>query len=400
MADLEERIEALTGKFVEVYGVSPQVIIRAPGRVNLIGEHTDYNDGYVLPIAIDRDVLIAGSRSKESAICLYSMNFDRISAFSLDNISKDRVNMWSNYPRGVVHTLRRRGYPVGGANLAIQGDVPLGSGLSSSAALEIASAMTFQALYEFQLDGPEMATLCQKAENEFVGVNCGIMDQFISRLGAKNHALFIDCRTLEHEAVPITGRNVKFVVADTLKKRGLVDSEYNTRREQCEEAVSLLKTYLPGIRALRDVSVSDFKKYGSEIPPTVRRRAEHVVSENDRVLKSVQALKKGDVETFGKLMNKSHESLRDLYEVSCRELDVLVESAWRVPGVYGSRMTGAGFGGCTVSMVANDAVEDFLERVPLEYRARIGVTPLVYVCTPESGAEVMYSEESGETEDD
>jgi len=399
MADLEERIETLTHKFVEVYGVPPRTTVRAPGRVNLIGEHTDYNDGYVLPIAIDREVLIAASPSRESAVCLYSMNFDRVSAFSLGNIARDRVNTWSNYPRGVVYMLQKRGFTVKGANLAIQGDIPLAAGLSSSGALEVASAMVFQTLNKLEMSGPEMAQLCQAAENEFVGVNCGIMDQFISRLGVKNHALFVDCRTLEYEAVAIHGHDVRFIVADTLKKRGLVDSEYNMRREQCEEAVSLLKTYLPNITALRDLTIPDLKRYGDRLPPTIRRRAKHVVTENDRVLKSVKALRDGDLDLFGKLMNQSHESLRDLYEVSCRELDVMAEAAWRIPGVYGSRMTGAGFGGCTVSVVANEAVEEFLERVPAEYKARIGVTPTVYVCTPENGAEVLLSEESGELDE-
>jgi len=389
MADLQNRIDLLTNKFLEVYGVPPHTIARAPGRVNLIGEHTDYNDGYVLPIAIDRDVLIAAAPSSESAVCLYSVNFDRVSVFSLDNIARDRVNEWSNYPRGVVYMLKRAGCTVGGANLAIQGDIPLAAGLSSSAALEVASAMVFQVLNGFEMDGPKMALLCQAAENEFVGVNCGIMDQFISRLGSKNHALFIDCRTLEHEAVPLPAAGIKVVVADTMKKRELVDSEYNTRREQCEQAVAVLKTYLPGTRALRDVTMSDFRRYSRELPPTVRRRAEHVIMENDRVLKSVDALREGNLALFRSLMNQSHESLRDMYEVSCRELDALAEAAWRIPGVYGSRMTGAGFGGCTVSLVADEAVDEFLERVPLEYRSRIGVTPTLYVCMPEGGAEIL-----------
>ena len=392
MADLENRILCLTSKFVEIYGVPPRTIVRAPGRVNLIGEHTDYNDGYVLPIAIDRDILIGAAPSPEPCVCLYSVNFDRISTFSLDNITRDTVNDWSNYPRGVAYMLQKRRRKISGANLVIQGDIPLAAGLSSSAVLEVASAMTFQALDGFEMSGPEMALLCQAAENEFVGVNCGIMDQFISRLGRKNHALFIDCRTLEHEAVPLPADGIKVIVADTLKKRGLVDSQYNVRRAQCEEAVSLLKTYLPGIKALRDVTVSDFRRYGRELPPTVRRRAEHVIMENGRVLESIDALRHGKLALFGRLMNQSHESLRDKYEVSCRELNALAEAAWRIPGVYGSRMTGAGFGGCTVSLVADESVQEFLERVPAEYRARIGVTPSVYVCTPESGAEVLMNE--------
>ena len=277
MADLQERIDLVTEKFVEVYGMPPQVIVRAPGRVNLIGEHTDYNDGYVLPIAIDRDVLIAASPASERSVCLHSINFDRISVFSLDDIVKDTDNDWGNYTRGVAYMLQKRGYQLSGANMTIQGDVPLASGLSSSAALEVASAMTFQALNDFEMTGPEMAQLCQHSENEFVGVNCGIMDQFISRLGTKNHALFVDCRTLDYEAVPLFTEGIRVIVADSLKKRGLVDSEYNARRAQCEEAVSMLKAYLPDIKALRDVTSHDFRKYSRELPPTVRKRAEHVL---------------------------------------------------------------------------------------------------------------------------
>lgn len=392
MADLESRINLVTDKFVEVYGAPPQVIVRAPGRVNLIGEHTDYNDGYVLPIAIDRDVLIAASPTAEPSVCLHSINFDRISVFSLDEIVKDTENEWSNYTRGVASMLLQKGFKIGGANMTIQGDVPLASGLSSSAALEVASALTFQALYDFEMTGPEMAQLCQWSENEFVGVNCGIMDQFISRLGTRNHALLVDCRTLGYEAVPLSSEGIKIIVADSLKKRGLVDSEYNARRAQCEEAVTMLKAYLPKTMALRDVTSHDFRKYSRELPPTVRRRAEHVITENQRVLDSIDALKHGKLELFGCLMNQSHESLKNMYEVSCRELDVLVEAARRIPGVYGSRMTGAGFGGCTVSIVAEESVDEFLERVPQEYRARIGVTPVVYVCSPEGGAEVIMNE--------
>jgi len=389
MATLKQRVKEITEKFNEVFASAPEVIVRAPGRVNLIGEHTDYNDGYVLPVAIDRDILIAASSTKDLTVSLYSVNFDRVSAFSLNHIERARTNKWSNYIRGVAWMLKKRRKHIHGANMAIQGDVPLGAGLSSSAALEVAAAMAFQTLYGFEMTGEEMALLCQAAENEFVGVNCGIMDQFISRLGKKDHALFIDCRTLESAPVPVSSDNAKVIVADTMRKRGLVNSEYNIRREQCEEAVSILKSYLPGIRALRDVTVSDFRRYGFQLPPTVRRRAEHVVMENERVLKSIEALRHGKLSLFGRLMNQSHESLRDLYEVSCRELDALVEAAWKIPGVYGSRMTGAGFGGCTVSLVANDSVDIFLQRVPEEYRARTGITPTVYVCAASNGASVI-----------
>lgn len=392
MADLKNRIRTITSKFAEVYGVSPRVIVRAPGRVNLIGEHTDYNDGYVLPVAIDRDILVAAAPTSDRSVYLYSLNFDRTSAFSLDDIRRDRENNWSNYIRGVAHMFQQRRRRIKGADLAIQGDIPPASGLSSSAALEVASAMAFQALDRIEISGPELALLCQAAENEFVGVNCGIMDQFVSRLGVKNHALFIDCRTLEYDTVPLPAKGIKIIVADTLKKRGLVDSEYNIRRAQCEEAVTMLRTFLPSIRALRDVTALDFRRHGRELPPTIRRRTEHVVTENDRVLESIDALRHGNLALFGRLMNQSHESLRDSYEVSCRELDALADAAQRIPGVYGSRMIGAGFGGCTVSLVADKAVKEFLEQVPIDYRARIGATPALYVCTPEDGAEILVDE--------
>ncbi len=395
MPQLESRIAELVEKFTEVYGSSPELIVRAPGRVNLIGEHTDYNDGYVLPVAIDRDVLVAASRTSDMHVSLYSVNFDRVAGFDLDRpIRRDSVNKWSNYPRGVAVMLQKRRKRILGVNMVVEGNVPLGSGLSSSAAFEVASALMFKALNGFEMEDTEIALLCQAAENEFVGVNCGIMDQFVSCLGKKDHALFVDCRTLDHESVPMAS-GVKVIVADTMKKRGLVDSEYNLRRSQCEEAVSILRTYLPNIKALRDVTVSDFKSHGHRLPPTVRRRAEHVVRENERVLESVEALRAGSVVIFGRLMDQSHESLRDSYEVSCRELDVMVDAARRVPGVFGSRMTGAGFGGCTVSIVADDSVKDFLEPVPEEYKSRTGIEPAVYVCTPENGAEILpYTEPS------
>ncbi len=385
-----DRVNSVREKFIEVYGAAPKSIIRAAGRVNLIGEHTDYNDGFVLPIAIDRDVLVAVSPRNDSVVNLYSLNFEGKSSFALDaDIVHDNDNKWSNYMRGVAVMLQAKGITLTGADIAVEGNVPLGSGLSSSAALEVATAMAFQAINGFEMSGPDMALLAQAAENKFVGVNCGIMDQFISRLGAKDHALFIDCRSLDYELVPLPSSGVKVIVGNTMKKRGLVDSEYNARRSQCEEAVEVLKNYLPGITALRDVTPADMAKYGDKLSPIVGNRAEFVVSEDDRVLRSVVALKAGDIELFGQLMNESHEAARDLYEISCDELNVMVESAWAMPGVYGSRMTGAGFGGCTVSLVKDEAVESFLERVPKEYEAKTGIKPAMYVCAPEDGAKIL-----------
>jgi galactokinase len=357
--------------------------------VSLIGEHTDYNDGFVLPLAIDRDVIIAASKEDEPALKMYSLNFESSSVCPLAKIEKDPANPWSDYIRGIAAVLGGKGISIGGATMAIEGNVPLGSGLSSSAALEVAAGMAFQALFGFSMSGPDMALLSQAAENSFVGVNCGIMDQFISRLGAKNHALFVDCRTLDYKLVPLPESGISVVVGNTMKKRGLVDSEYNTRRKQCEEAVAILGKHIPNVTALRDVSVADFEKYSHLLPADIRARAEHVVMEDDRVLKSVEVLESGDMEAFGALLNQSHESLRDLYQVSCRELDVMVEAARSIPGVLGSRMTGAGFGGCTVNLVKDEAVPTFLKDVTARYQEETGIQPQMYVCKPENGAEVV-----------
>ncbi|MHB0911954.1 MAG: galactokinase [Armatimonadota bacterium] len=380
------RAESVQTKYIETFGASPEHVIAAPGRVNLIGEHTDYNDGFVLPVALDYSVIIACSPRVDDRVNAYSMNFGTTASFSLEKIEKDPKSSWCDYIKGVARMLLDKRIELAGADMVLEGNVPQGSGLSSSAALEVATAYALQAMNGFPMSGPEMALLSQAAENKFVGVNCGIMDQFISRLGVKDHALFIDCRTLEYEPVPIPMQGVRFVIVDSRKKRGLVDSEYNTRRTQCEEAVSILSEYLPGIKALRDVSVEDFRRFGGNLPAETAKRAEHVIGENDRVLRSVRALTNGDLGLFGRLMNESHDSLRDLFEVSCRELNTIVDAARGVPGVYGSRMTGAGFGGCTVSLVAKDAVEEFAARVPKEYEARTGITPTVYICSAENGA--------------
>jgi galactokinase len=376
-------------------------VVRAPGRVNLIGEHTDYNDGYVLPVAIDRSILMAAAPRPDRQVVLHALDFDQRAEFSLDDIQHDAQHPWSNYQRGVAFFLQERGFELTGIDAIITGDIPIGSGLSSSAAVEVAAAYTWQVLSGFSLSRVELALLCQRAENEFVGMKCGIMDQFISALGQRNHALLIDCRTLEHEAVKlgtiarrgsVTPVSATIVVCDTMKRRGLVDSEYNARRRECEEGVRLLQKRLPGIEALRDVSVAQFERYQEDLPEVVRRRCRHVVYENERVLQSIEALKKGDLSTFGRLMNESHVSLRDDYQVSCRELNVMVEAAWQVEGVYGSRLTGAGFGGCTVSLVAGEAIERFRAHVAAEYQAATGVEPQIYVCAVEDGVgEVLFS---------
>jgi galactokinase len=386
-----ERQETVGKRFLGIFGHELATVVRAPGRVNLIGEHTDYNDGYVLPVAIDRSILMAAAPRPDRQVVLHALDFDQRAEFSLDDIQHDARHPWSNYQRGVAFFLQKQGFELPGMNAVISGDIPVGSGLSSSAAVEVAAAYTWQVLSGFPLSRVELALLCQRAENEFVGMKCGIMDQFISALGRRGHALLIDCRTLEHELVRLgsgegsPGPSATIVVCDTMKRRGLVDSEYNARRQECEEGVRLLQKHLPGIKALRDVSPAQFERYQGALPEVVRRRCRHIVYENERVLQSVGALKRGDLATFGRLMDESHVSLRDDYQVSCRELNVMVEAAWRVEGVYGSRLTGAGFGGCTVSLAAGEAVERFRAHVAAEYQAATGVEPQIYVCAVEDG---------------
>ncbi len=371
-------------RFAEIFDEEPVAVVRAPGRVNLIGEHTDYNDGYVLPVAIDRSVLAAAAARDDRQVVIHALDFGESVEFSLDDIEHDQVNTWSNYQRGVAYFLEERGIRLPGLNVVVVGDVPIGSGLSSSAAIEVSMAYTWQVLTGFQLSRVELALLCQRAENEFVGINCGIMDQFVSALGQRDHALLIDCRSLHHQPVLLPA-GVAIVIADTMKQRGLVDSEYNTRRQECEEGVRILQRYLPQVQALRDVSVAQFAEHKRQLPENVRKRCRHIIYENERVLKSVAALQAGDLAAFGQLMNESHVSLRDDYEVSCVELDIMAGAAWRVDGVYGSRMTGAGFGGCTVSLVAEEAIGDFRGRVATAYEEATGIVPQIYVCRAEDG---------------
>ena len=312
------RMQAVRDELARVFS-GECTLVRAPGRVNLIGEHTDYNEGFVFPVAIDREVRYAVSPRDDRKVVLRSLNFDAESEFSLSNITKDADQPWSNYVRGIAAVLQEAGHVLRGMNAVIEGDVPLGSGLSSSAAMEIGALLAFEAVSGFQIEPVSAARLAQKAENQFVGVNCGIMDQFISRLGKKGHALLIDCRSLSYEPVPVGGDEVRIVVADSKVKRGLVDSEYNKRRAECERAVVLLSGRLSNIGALRDVTPRQLVAH-ADLLADVTRRARHVVTEDDRCLRSVEALRAGDLEAFGKLMNQSHISLRDDYEVSCREL--------------------------------------------------------------------------------
>jgi len=368
--------------FEQRFGRAPAFLTRAPGRVNLIGEHTDYNDGFVLPMAIDREVAIVGAPRADRRVRLYALNYDQWADFELDHLQRDEAAHWGNYPRGVAWALQEAGLGLRGLDGVLGGDVPIGSGLSSSAAIEMATLMAFVACQPdlSSLDRARAAKLAQRAENAFVGVNCGIMDQFISALGQAGHALFIDCRSLDYALVPMPAETA-VVVVDTSAPRSLAASAYNERRAQCEAAARAL-----GVAALRDLSPAAFAQQRAALPALVARRAEHVVHENQRVLDAVAALRTGDVAVFGRLMNESHDSLRDLYEVSSPELDAVVEIARGVAGVYGARMTGAGFGGCAIALVAQARVSELSSAIMHHYPARTGRQPSVYICMASDGA--------------
>lgn len=381
-------------RFARVFGDSDgAVAVKAPGRVNLIGEHTDYNEGFVLPMAIDRSVVITGRRRPDRGLTLCSANYGEITKLNLDELEPGCCEGWPAYFAGVAWVMREAGLDVGGLDALIDGDVPQGAGLSSSAAFEVATGLLFSTVFNLGIDGVALARMAQKAENLFVGVSCGIMDQFASSLGRAGHALLIDCRSLDYEPVALPFAEYTIAVADTGVRRGLVDSEYNARRKECEEGVRILETVMPGIEALRDVCAADLTKNGHLLPPAVLDRCRHVVGENERVERAVAALRSGCAHEFGRLMNESHTSLRDLYEVSCRALDAMVEAARTVEGVLGSRMTGGGFGGCTVSLVRRDSAAEFATRVPEQYnRAMEGVPhgePRVFFFDAAGGARLV-----------
>ena len=362
--------------------------MRAPGRVNLIGEHTDYNDGFVLPMAIDRAIWLALGPRDDSRIKVLSLDFDQMAEFSLA-APKNIQAGWAEYIKGVAWAMQEAGYQLRGWEGVLAGDVPLGAGLSSSAALEMATARAFAAVSHFPWDPARMARIGQRAENEWVGMNCGIMDQLISAGGLAGHALLIDCRTLDMQPVPLPPGTV-VVVLDTATRRGLVDSAYNERRAQCEAAARFF-----GVPALRDVTLETFKDRAETLGELTRRRANHVISENARTRQAAAAMRRGDAIEPGRLMNASHASLRDDFEVSSKELNVMVTCAQQEKSCFGARMTGAGFGGCAIALVRADAAQDLAEAVAACYRAQTGLTPNVYVCTATQGAELVTEGQDG-----
>ena len=376
----------LREKFSAAFGREPRVY-RAPGRVNLIGEHTDYNDGFVLPAALELSTWVAAAARPDRLLRIRSLRGGDAVEFDLDDPAPTPRRDWSDYVRGVAVMLRRAGHDLAGADMLIDSDVPVGSGLSSSAALEVSTGYALLDCAGIAVDLVQLALCCQRAENDFVGMRCGIMDQFISCQGATAHALLLDCRSLDFRLVPIAP-SVRLVICNSMVHHELAAGEYNLRRADCERGVALLTPALPGIRALRDVSLAQLAANEAALPELTFRRCRHIVTENDRVLRAGAALEAGQVAEFGQLMDASHRSMRDDYEISCREIDILVDIAWGIDGVLGSRMTGGGFGGCTVSMVRADAVERFTSRIAADYRAATGIETQIFVCSPGAGVSV------------
>ncbi len=385
--------EGVLKAFEEKFGASDGVkCYFAPGRVNLIGEHTDYNGGHVFPCALTIGTYAAAKKRDDRKLRFYSVNLDKTGVIetSLDEFKPLKDDNWTSYLKGVMWAFEKRGFKMDrGLDIAIYGNIPNGSGLSSSASIEVLTGFVLRDLYGFDVTNVDLAIIGQDAENNYCGMNCGIMDQFASSMGKKDNAIFLDCATLNYEYAPVVLNGMKLVVTNTNKKHKLVGSAYNDRRRESEEAREILAS-VAGIKTLGDLSNEDFEKHKDAIKdPVVQKRAKHAVYENNRTLTAVAALKAGDIETFGKLMNASHVSLRDDFEVSCEELDVLVEEAWKVPGVLGSRMTGGGFGGCTVSIVKDEAIENFKKTVGENYKKKIGYDATFYTVEIGNGPMVV-----------
>ena len=379
------QVPTIVERFRERFGGKTPRIFRAPGRVNLIGEHTDYNDGFAMPAAIEFYCWVASSPRDDLKLSLYSEEFSGGAEVALSSRAPAPTKSWSDYPVGVAVKLQEAGFQIKGANLLIESDVPMGAGLSSSAAIEVATALSLTDLSNVHADRVELARLCRKAENEFVGARVGIMDQFVSLHGQKDHALLLDCRSLGFESLAIPD-SVKLVISNTMVKHELASSEYNQRRADCEEAVRRLSTVLPRIKALRDVNLEQLNQHRALLTDVIYKRALHIVTENARVLDAAESLRQGDIERFGKRMAESHRSLRDLYEVSCKELDLMVDLAYQQKGVYGARMTGGGFGGATINLVDVHYAGEFKEKMAKAYRHETGLVPQIYICKPAEGA--------------
>ncbi|NLB80901.1 MAG: galactokinase [Clostridiaceae bacterium] len=394
------QLEKITKRFIELYGGNSKDIrfFSAPGRVNLIGEHTDYNGGYVFPAALTMHTLIAARKTGGNTINIAATDLPDRVCLDINNLDSYRQLKWGNYQAGVAYIMQQEGFEITGCDMLYHGDIPYGAGLSSSASIEVATAF---ALATFSREAKEdnslielveLAEIGQRAENEYAGVNCGIMDQFSSALGKKDNAIFLDCKDLSYSYVPLRLKDKKIIIANTNKKRSLQTSKYNERKAECDAALGQFKMVLPEKEFLGTVTVEEYLQYKKLliIDETIRKRAKHVIFECDRVLKSVNALEKGDINTFGELMIQSHYSLRELYEVTGVELDTLVEEALKIKGVIGSRMTGAGFGGCTVSIVEDGAVDRFINTVGKAYANKIGYDATFYISDIGDGVREIY----------
>lgn len=387
-------IDHITKIYRETFGQMPAYIARAPGRVNLLGEHVDYNDGFVLPAAIDRATYVVFSPADAPHSTLVAADFDQQASFSPDTVpTKTQADSsplpeWGLYPAGVMWALMGEDLPIPSMNAVFASDVPRGSGLSSSASVEMAFMIAWQTLGGWTLPAMQRALLGQRAENQYVGVNCGIMDQFASACGVENKLLLLDCRSLEWKPMPLP-TDVSIVIADTTVRRKLTSGEYNQRRAACEEAVRLLQFDLPHIKSLRDVGVEQFNRLAERLPHEIEKRARHVVEEIGRTNQVEALLGAGDVQSFGRLMNECHVSLRDLYEVSCRELDVMVNIAQSLDGCHGARLTGAGFGGCTVNLVAKGSAGEFSRVLAKRYEMETGLRPGIHVTRASMGAALI-----------
>ncbi|MCS7253929.1 MAG: galactokinase [Armatimonadota bacterium] len=386
----ERAVEA----FKKLFGEAPTMIASSPGRINVIGEHTDYNDGFVMPIAIEARLWIAFRRRRDEVVRVYSADMRQCDQFMLSDaaeMKRSESALWSNYIRGVAWALMKGGVNLSGMDACIASDIPIGAGLSSSAAIETASAIAMLNEDIENFDRTRLAKLCQIAENEFVGVRCGIMDQMICLHGKEGHAMLLDCRHLTFEQVFVHHPQYTFLIADTAKGRELSCSEYNIRRQQCEEGVKLLGELLRrDLKALRDVSLGEFESVEGMLPEVIRKRCRHVITENERVHAFKVSFERGDIIEAGSLMNQSHESLRNDYEVSCFELDTMVELLRSHDGIVGARLTGAGFGGCVIALIQRDRVEGAIEDVSQKYAAITGLKPSLYQCEPSYGATIEH----------
>lgn len=381
-------LRRLQETFIDLFGETPR-FFRAPGRINLIGEHTDYNDGFVLPAAIDKHTVVAASPRKDRKVIVHSLNFDQTIEFDLNETQGKRKKAnntsWQGYVEGTARVLESEGFQLTGANILILSDITLGAGLSSSAALELSVGYALTQISGHNIDKLKLAQIGQRAEHEYVGTRCGIMDQYVSAFGKADHALLLDCRSMTSKTVPIDSATFSIVVCESKVGHELAVSEYNKRRAECERAVQILHKFDPDFNSLRDVPVEMFEKLAPHLPEVIRRRVKHVVTENARTRDAALALKKGDITKVGELMYLSHKSLKDDYAVSCRELDLLVDIARSIDGTFGARMTGGGFGGCTVNLVEKDLVEYFKQTLGRRYREETGIIPSLHVVNASNG---------------